>query len=34
MNNRIVLEPAFKIREMARRAFADNWQNMFVGIFI
>ncbi|MCI8348152.1 MAG: DUF975 family protein [Firmicutes bacterium] len=34
MNNRIVLEPAFKIREMARRALADNWQKMFVGMFI
>ncbi len=34
MDNRIVIEPAFKIREIARNALAGNWQRMFVGVFI
>lgn len=34
MNNRIVIEPAFKIREIARNALAGNWQNMYAGIFV
>ena len=28
MDNRIVIEPAFKIREIARNALAGNWQRM------
>lgn len=34
MNNRIVYEPSFKIREVARKALAGNWQKVYVGIFI
>lgn len=34
MNNRIVTEPAFKIREIAREALAGRWKTMFAGILI
>ena len=34
MNNRIVIEPAFKIREIARNALAGYWPRMYLGIFI
>ena len=34
MNNRIVIEPAFKIREIARNALAGYWPRMYLGIFL
>lgn len=34
MNNRIVTEPAFKIREIARNALAGKWSRMYTGILI
>ncbi len=34
MDNRIVIEPAAKIREMARQALAGNWNKMIIGMLI
>jgi len=34
MDNKIVIEPAFKIREMARKALEGNWQKMYLGVFL
>lgn len=34
MDNRIVIEPSAKIREIARRSLEGNWKEMFVGVFI
>ena len=34
MDNRIVAEPAFRIREIARKALAGNWKKMFLGVFL
>lgn len=34
MDNKLVSEPAFKIREIARQALAGNWQKMFLGVVI
>ena len=34
MNNRIIIEPAFKIREIARNALAGKWSIVYGGMFI
>lgn len=34
MDNRIVIEPSSKIREIARRSLEGNWKQVFVGAFI
>lgn len=34
MDNRIVIEPSAKIREIARRSLEGNWKQVFVGVFI
>lgn len=34
MDNRIVIEPSAKIREIARRSLEGNWKPMFLGVFI
>ena len=34
MDNRIVIEPSSKIREIARKSLAGNWKQMFVGLLI
>jgi len=34
MGNRIVMEPAFKIREIARHALTGYWKPVVLGVFI
>ena len=34
MNNHIVLEPAWKIREIARKSLAGHWKSMFIALLI